>query len=50
MLRIPSSFFTRERPVTATKVSLKDITPIKWRKEVITGTKKAVIKQSAKLK
>ena len=37
MSRMPSSFFMRERPVIATKESLKDITSIKWNKEVIAG-------------
>lgn len=50
MSRLPSSFFTKERPVVAAKESLKDITPIKWSKEVIAGTKKVVIKQDPKQK
>lgn len=40
--RLPLSFFEKSRP-NAPKNSLKDIVPIEWSKEVLSGKKKVIV-------
>lgn len=42
-VEFPKGFFSKKRPEVSTKESLKDITPIKWSKDVIDGNKKTIV-------
>lgn len=48
--KFPKGFFTQPRPTISTKETLKDIIPIKWSKEVISGKTKAIVYSSKERK
>lgn len=48
--KFPIGFFEQPRPTISSEEALKDIIPVQWTKEVIQGTKKALVKSIKEIK
>ncbi len=43
--KFPKDFFNQPRPKVSTKEALKDVEPVKWSKDVLSGKKKVLVQR-----